>query len=135
MHQPAFNHCIVTDLPATLSLDNGQIVDGTAFNLSRSGVLVRTQTPCPPAKSGTLRLKTGSNRYLDLPVTLVHPGNRLVGLMLSALDNASSAEIERLLSAKSLDEVSGQSGLHPPQYLKQRQSAPACAPERETPKT
>ncbi len=106
MHQPAFNHCIVTDLPATLSLDNSQIVDGTAFNLSRSGVLVRIQTPCPPAKSGTLRLKTGSNRYLYLPVTLVHPGNRLVGLMLGALDNASSAEIERLLSTKSLDEVS-----------------------------
>ena len=64
MRQPAFNHCIVTDLPATLSLDNGQLVDGTAFNLSRSGVLVRIQTPCPSARSGTLTLKTGSNRHL-----------------------------------------------------------------------
>ena len=106
MRQPAFNHCIVTDLPATLSLDNGQLVDGTAFNLSRSGVLVRIQTPCPSARSGTLTLKTGSNRHLRVPVTVVHPGNRLAGLMLGALDDDSSAEIERLLSDKPVDDLS-----------------------------
>lgn len=98
MHQPAFNYCIVIDLPATLSLDNGQSVDGTAFNLSRTGVLVRTPKRCPRATSGTLTLQTGNSRYLDLSVTVVHPGNRLVGLKIGVLDNGSSAEIERLLS-------------------------------------
>lgn len=111
MRQPAFNHCIVTDLPATLSFDNGQLVDGTAFNLSRSGVLVRTHTPCPSATSGVLTLKTGGNRYLRLPVTVVHPGNRLVGLMLGTLDDDSSAEIERLLSDKPGDDLSRPSRL------------------------
>lgn len=111
MRQPAFNYCIVTDLPATLSLDNGQIVDGTAFNLSRSGVLVRTQVSCPPATTGTLTLQTGGSRYLHLPVTVVHPGNRLVGLMMGVLDNDSSAEVERLLSGKPADDLSEPSGL------------------------
>lgn len=100
MHQPAFNHCIVTDLPASLIFDNGQGLDGTAFNLSRSGVLMRAQRRCPKARSGTLRLQTGDNRYLHLPVTVVHAGNRLVGLMLGALDETSSAEIERMLTGK-----------------------------------
>lgn len=114
MRQPAFNHCILTDLPATLSFDNGQIIDGTAFNLSRSGVLVRIQTPCPPTASGMLTLQTAGNRYLRAPVTVVHSGNKLVGLMLGTLDDDSSAEIERLLSAKSVDDSSGPSRLRPP---------------------
>ncbi|WP_462320988.1 PilZ domain-containing protein [Halochromatium sp.] len=116
MHQPAFNHCIVTDLPASLIFDNGQGLDGTAFNLSRSGVLMRAQKGCPKAKSGTLRLQTGDNRYLHLPVTVVHSGNRLVGLMLGALDKTSSAEIERLLNAKPVDDSSQPSGLKHPEW-------------------
>lgn len=118
MHQPAFNHCIVTDLPASLSFDNGQGLDGTAFNLSRSGVLIRAHKRCPTAKSGTLRLQTGDNCYLHLPVTVVHSGNRLVGLMLGALNETSSAEIERLLSAKPAEDSSPPAGHKPPEWRK-----------------
>lgn len=118
MHQPAFNHCIVTDLPASLSFDNGQDLDGMAINLSRSGVLMRAQRRCPKARSGTLRLQTGDNRHLHLPVTVVHAGNRLVGLMLGALDETSSAEIERLLSAKSADNTSRPLGHKHPERRK-----------------
>jgi hypothetical protein len=100
MRQPAFHYCIATELPATLGLDNGHCIDGTAFNLSRSGVLLRTRAPYPPAKSGTLTLRTKDARPLQVPVTVAHSGNRLVGLMLGSLDDASSAEIERLLGVE-----------------------------------
>ena len=99
MRQPAFQHCIATELPATLGFDNGHLVDATLFNLSRSGALVRTRASYPPAKSGTLTVRTGGTRRLRLPVTIVHRGNRVVGLMLGALDSASSAELEGLLRA------------------------------------
>lgn len=116
MHQPAFNHCIVTDLPASLSFDNRQRLDGTAINLSRSGVLMRVQGHCPMARTVTLRLQIGDNHDLNLPVTVVHSGNRLVGLMLGALDETSSAEIERLLSAKSAEGSSRPSGHKHPEW-------------------
>lgn len=97
MHQPAFQECIATKLPVTLCFDDGHRIEGTLFSLSRSGALVRTQAPYPPAKTAILTLQTDEDHELRVPVTVVHRGNRLVGLMLRELDSAASTAIDCLL--------------------------------------
>jgi hypothetical protein len=105
--QRRFNRCGAINVPATLALDEGGQISGTAFNLSRSGVLMRTDSPCPSGGSGTLSLHLGrSQDDLRLGVRIVHRGLGVVGLMLDPLDETASDKIEDLLAG----EEAGNSG-------------------------
>jgi len=105
--QRRFNRCGAIDVPAALALADGSRISGTAFNLSRSGVLVRTDSPCPSSGTGTLSLHIGqATDDLHLGVRIVHRGLGIVGLMLDALDERASDKIEDLLAGAKTEDRS-----------------------------
>jgi hypothetical protein len=96
-----FERCVSIDIPVRLYFPDGKIVAGTAFNLSRVGVLVRTRGGCQQRGLVELRMLVDGPQgahIVRLSASIVHGGRRVVGLMLRELDDLSGAAVDRLLS-------------------------------------
>jgi len=102
MHQfpVAFEGCVSADIPVHLHFRDETIASGTAFNISRVGLLIRTRDAYPRSGPVDVRIPIpgpDAEHIVRLPASVVHSGRRVVGLMLRDLDDEREAAIQRLL--------------------------------------
>ena len=96
----AFEGCVSVEIPVHMHFRGDRVASGTAFNITRVGLLIRTRDACP--RSGPVDVlipvpEPDVEHIVRLPASVGYSGRRVVGLMMRGLDDDREAAVQRLL--------------------------------------